>query len=129
MTQSDSSEYERLLQAVDILQGQVVPASLLLDHLVGLLPERGYYLTFDYELPGTVKFEASFDQMEEIAAYHQVLEQSDIVSSVSLSIVETSEILDDEQFDINYDEVLPRYIAYFALVIDTENVKKLGDSQ
>ncbi|TWI57099.1 hypothetical protein [Halalkalibacter nanhaiisediminis] len=128
MVEEAGTELERLQQAVGELQSRVVPTSLLLDHLVRLLPERGYYLTFNYELPGTVMFDASFDRMEEIAAYHQALEQSDVVSSISLSVVEANEMLDDQEFDVNNDNVLPRYIASFTLEIHTENVKKLGDS-
>ncbi|MFC0469425.1 type IV pilus biogenesis protein PilM [Halalkalibacter kiskunsagensis] len=118
---TEGNDYERLEQAVQLVERQVVPASLLLDYLVTLLPERGHYLNFDYALPGIVSFDASFDRMEEIAAYHHELEQSNVVSAVTLSIVNTNEL------EIASDDVLPRYVASFSLEIKKSEVRKLGD--
>ncbi|NEU29777.1 hypothetical protein GN156_03175 [bacterium LRH843] len=120
--EADGTDYERLEQAVEQLQTQVVPVSLLLDYLVRLLPERGYILSFDYQT-GTVEFDVSFDRMEEIAAYHHELEQSDVVSSITLSVVTANDMPED----IYDDGVLPRYHAHFSLVTKQENVKELGD--
>jgi hypothetical protein len=120
---TEGNDYDRLQQAVTVIEGQVVPASLLLDYLVKRLPERGYYLNFDYELPGKVSFDASFDRMEEIAAYHQELELSDVVADVTLSIINTNDL------EIDPDYVLPRYIASFSLDIQKSEVRKLGESQ
>ncbi|KHF40946.1 hypothetical protein [Halalkalibacter okhensis] len=120
----DDTGYAEYAQAVTVLEDKVIPTSLLVDELVSLLPERGFFLNFEYELPGEVKVEASFDQIEEVAAYYDALETSPVVSSVTLSVVDSSHAA-----SLSNEQVLPRYFASFIIDIQTSEVRNLGESQ
>ncbi|WP_078555368.1 hypothetical protein [Bacillus alkalicellulosilyticus] len=121
------SEVDRLTTTLETLENHVIPASTLLDYLVALLPERGFFLNFDYQLSGEVNFDASFDQIEQIAAYNQVLTISPIVRDVVISNISADALMDEET--IEESEFLPRYVASFKLMINSPEVKKLGQGE
>ena len=119
------SQTGELEQAINALHGEILPASFLLDHLVSLLPERGFFLNFDYSIPRDVYFDASFDQLDEVAQYSNALFQSAAVDEVQLTSITTNPLLTDAE--LNRDKYLPRYIASFSLKINPSVVREMRD--
>ncbi|OIJ10274.1 hypothetical protein BKP35_14345 [Anaerobacillus arseniciselenatis] len=109
------SHYEYLKELVERTETSVIPSSELLRELVYLLPEYGYFNNFDFNHPDTVSFQVYFDQISSVAAYHFALNESPLISSVSLYSVntETIELVEERENDF-----LPRYVANFELVVD-----------
>lgn len=61
----------------------------LLKHLIALLPERGFFMNFNYVSEGTVQISAQFDTSREAATYLDELIQSQWTKEVKLTAVTT----------------------------------------
>ncbi|WP_096202819.1 hypothetical protein [Bacillus sp. FJAT-45350] len=125
LTEQQTNNIGQLEEVISALDKQLFPASLLLDHIVSLLPERGFFLNFNYSLPNEVYFDASFDRIEEIAQFSNALYSSDAIGEVLLSDISTNQILDDE--DLNRDEYLPRYVASYSIKIVPVSLREMRD--
>ena len=142
------SYFELLNTTTTKLEHHVIPASKLLAEVVRLLPEHGYFLTFDFAQPDEIYFNARFSQFAEVAAYTYALNESPYVWNVTLYNITTNddfvremnvnEQVEDEEADsleqsetsepFFSDQILPRYEAYFQLKInrDAFRVKEEG---
>ncbi|WP_368503652.1 hypothetical protein AB3N04_15930 [Alkalihalophilus sp. As8PL] len=129
LTGFEFSNLDQIEQAVVLLESHIIPASLVVNFLVSQLPERGFISSFSYTQPEDVHFDVSFDRLEEIAQYHEALESSELVDAVRLSIIDAHEMMDDEEYEIDFDEVKSRYIASFDLLLDREYAQSLGENQ
>ncbi|MDV2684896.1 hypothetical protein RYX56_11000 [Alkalihalophilus lindianensis] len=129
LTGVEFSNLDQIEQAVVLLESHIIPASLVVDFLVSQLPERGFISHFSYTQPEDVQFDISFDRLEEIAQYYEALDSSELVDAVRLSIIDAHEMMDDEEYEIDFDEVKSRYIASFDLLLDREYAQSLGENQ
>lgn len=127
MELQQGSDLDRLAEKVYSLEGVLVPASSLLDLLVGLLPERGYFLNYDYSLPDVVTFNASFVELEDIAYYSNILFQSEIIKEVQISNINTHFPPGMDEDEFSRDEILPRYVGSFQLKINMKAARELRD--
>ncbi|ADC48636.1 hypothetical protein BpOF4_02845 [Alkalihalophilus pseudofirmus OF4] len=129
LTGLEWTDAKQIDSAASAVEGQIVPASSVASYIVSLLPERGFIQYFTYTQPHSILVDVHFDRLEEIAQYHEALESSSLTTSVRLSVIDSHEMLDDEQHEINFDEVKSRYLASFELTLDREEGRVLGDEQ
>lgn len=119
---------EQLQEKINWIEGQQISIVSLLNHFVGLLPPRGYFMSYQYSDQGTVSVTVQFDSAREAATYLHSLNESPFVRQVMLQQLNISE-LNDEDTEERF-EYLPRYIASYQIEIDRESAKgsdKKGD--
>ncbi|MBO0587092.1 fimbrial assembly protein [Sporosarcina sp. E16_8] len=85
----------------------------LLHELIVLLPERGFFQTFDFTGPNLATVSIQFDSKPESAYYFTRLKSSPSVSEIHLDSVVIDEESDEEGSDST--EVLPRYLATYSI--------------
>lgn len=96
----------------------------LLDHLVSLLPKRGYFISYEYKDGSTVDLSVQFDTLDETAQYLHDLTESPFIHEATLLEVTTASLEQDENnagSNTSTDpfSVLPRYIAKYELNMNT----------
>ena len=95
----------------------------LLNHIIGLLPERGFLRTFSYSLDGTISITVQFDTNREVAYYLKSLTNSEFLLEATLLGIQTEEISNE---DVNTNaSYLPRYIAQFNLKINKQAINEI----
>ncbi|OIJ18373.1 hypothetical protein BKP45_12415 [Anaerobacillus alkalidiazotrophicus] len=110
-----ASYHEQLKTAIYSLEKRVIPTSMLLNEVVRLLPEHGYFSQFYFQKPDEVTIIAYFDQMSSIAAYSYELNKSPYMFSVHLTSIETAMMVGNETI---VDDILPRYVASFTIKVN-----------
>ncbi|MYL33307.1 hypothetical protein GLW05_06795 [Pontibacillus yanchengensis] len=106
---------ENLQEKVGYVQSTIFPSVDLLQRLIELLPEEGYFLTYSYEDAGDISIDVQFDSMQEIAKYTNALEHETYLEELLVSM--DTESKEEEQSSTN---LLPRYIANYSFVVDEE---------
>lgn len=95
----------------------------LLNHIIRLLPERGFLRTFSYAVDGTISITVQFDTNREVAYYLKSLTDSKLLLEVTLLGIQTEAISNE---DVNTNtSYLPRYIAQFNLKINKQAINEL----
>ncbi|WP_017726722.1 PilN domain-containing protein [Halalkalibacterium ligniniphilum] len=111
-----------LQHSIHVLEQHMVPVTPVLDSLVSLLPERGFFLDLRYERYGQLELKVQFDQLAEVAYYQKQLQTSPIVLAASLAAIHTTEIsLDEEEGEQN---PLPRYQGDFTIQLDMKQIQE-----
>lgn len=135
-------QYEALVQAMDWSQDRSIDVVFLLRHFIGLLPERGFFLDFQYAQAETIQLQVQFDTSRQAAYYLKDLLDSPYVekaSILSVQAVKSSEEVKNNQNDETdtaeneekQDTLLPRYVAAYELSLKKDElppVKKEGSS-
>ena len=85
----------------------------LLHDLIRLLPQRGFFQSFDFTGPNLATVLVQFDTKADAAYYFARLEASPSISAISLESVTSAEV-SDEEVESSAD-ILPRYVATYAL--------------
>ena len=85
----------------------------LLHELIELLPERGFFQTFDFTGPNLAMVSIQFDSKPESAYYFTRLKSSPSISEIHLDSVVIDDGSDEEVSDST--EVLPRYLASYSI--------------
>ncbi|QHE53140.1 PilN domain-containing protein [Pontibacillus sp. HMF3514] len=119
-TQADRRQ---LQQAVDQVEESIFPSVSLLERMISLLPERGYFERYIYTKDNNLQLIVRFDSLQEVAAYTNTLLQEEAISNVELSNITTEQI--SEQYDPL--EYRPRYIANYEVDIDEAQWKEEVD--
>lgn len=109
--------FSQLMTKIDWITKQKISLVFLLNHLVSLLPERGYFMNYQASDEGTVTINVQFDTPREAANYLHELNQSPYIAQASLQNLSTQEINDEENSDEPF-RYLPRYIANFNIEIN-----------
>lgn len=125
---SELNAAEQLKAALDWAEGYPVPAHKLLQHLVSLLPERGFILAFSYEENGTVQLSIQFDSSRAAAFFLKELQESKLVKEAALLSIATESVSDSEE-NTAAGKVLPRYIAQFTIMADKPAIKAATDGE
>lgn len=112
-TQSDRKQ---LQQAVEQVEESVFPSVSLLERMISLLPERGYFERYIYTKNNNLQLVVRFDSLQEVAAYTNTLLQEESIQNVELGNITTEQL--NEQYDPL--EYRPRYIANYEVDIDEE---------
>jgi type IV pilus assembly protein PilN len=115
------SSGQTLQEYVDWLDGVQFSTVDLLDDLVARLPERGYFMNYEFDGSETVTLTVQFDQMKEVSQYLNELNESDKVQNASLLTVSAAEL--SEEIEDNSRRILPRYVTDYEININKSNLK------
>lgn len=120
---SVASSGQTLQEYVDWLDGVEFSTVTLLDDLVTRLPERGYFMNYDYDGSETVNLTVQFDQMKEVSHYLSELNSSENVLSASVLTVATAALTEEEAEEEANSRILPRYITEYEIQINKANLR------
>ena len=109
--QQASSSASQLQSAVEWADQNTINMVPLINHLVSLLPERGFVQNISYSLNGSVNLSVQFDQSRDAAYYLHHLHLSPHVLDVQLSSISTNSAQSEE-------EALPRYLTQYSITLD-----------
>jgi type IV pilus assembly protein PilN len=116
-TYDSSSDSQTLEKAVNWAEEYPIATVPILDHLVALLPERGFFRSFSYTEDGVITLDVQFDTSSEAAYYFTKLQDSKWISDSAISEIKTEDIDTDAQIKTK-EEYLPRYIAKYELTVN-----------
>ncbi|WP_077618959.1 PilN domain-containing protein [Bacillus sinesaloumensis] len=87
---NNSSSLLQLEQTTEWADSYFVETVPILNHLTGLLPERGFVQSFSYSDTGVISFQVQFDTNTEVAHYLALLNESPNFESVRLFNISTT---------------------------------------
>lgn len=98
----------------------------LLREMIELLPERGFFVTYQFTAPHQSTIAVQFDDKQAAAHYLTRLQASSLVATATIASLVAEELEEDDQRNEN---VLPRYLATYTvdfvdergMVIESEN--------
>ncbi|WLR46126.1 hypothetical protein LC065_10945 [Halobacillus litoralis] len=120
----EGTEREQLKNSLEQLKGTVIPTIPVLEGLVSLLPERGFFESFALTGASEITVNVRFDTIQEAAKYMDILLQQSFISDVELAGVDT-EVVDDTEDLYDYQ---PRYIASYYIVLEESMLATEGVS-
>lgn len=129
--QAEENQKDPFVDIVQYIEAKRLPASVLLNGLIGILPEHGYLSEFKYEL-GTVEIETQFETMQAASDYMAALDDIDYIEEPRIENVESFS-LKNENLDVSSEEgvavqnpydVLPRYEVTFTFSINDAKLAK-----
>jgi type IV pilus assembly protein PilN len=121
----------QLKSAIDWAKETPVSTFLLMRNISSLLPERGYILQFSYEDKGKAQLSVQFDSSRQAAYYlkslsdSKYIEEAKFVDMTTMDLNEGNSIATEQETD----EVLPRYVARYDIVIDTLALKEAAKKE
>ncbi|PSL43975.1 hypothetical protein B0H94_10930 [Salsuginibacillus halophilus] len=123
--EDDTARYE---EAVAGVEGRTLPVAEMLDELVSLLPESGYFLQFefDYELE-EVFLSVQFDDIEASASYQHELSEADFIEEAHLHSLDTVDPL--QEAEATGGARLPRYHVFYRLDWNHDELQALGEEE
>ncbi|WNS81818.1 hypothetical protein RRU94_13730 [Domibacillus sp. DTU_2020_1001157_1_SI_ALB_TIR_016] len=115
---------DQLQQAAEWSQTRRLPASPILEHLVSLLPERGFFQAISYVSDEAMNLTVQFDTSREGAYYLAELKDSEWVESASILQVDTSvdETEEEAKQILELTDGLPRYLVQYEIVFNRQAV-------
>ncbi len=116
-----ASSGQTLQEYVEWLDGVQFSTVELLDDLVARLPERGYFMNYEFDGSETVTLTVQFDQMKEVSQYLNELNASEHVQTASVLTITTAELT--EETNEEDGRILPRYVTEYEIVIDKSNLR------
>ncbi len=134
LTTSNASETsaEQLRQAAAWSQARRLPASPILEHLVSLLPDRGFFQAMSYTSDETMNLTIQFDTSRQGAYYLAQLKESDWIESASILQMDTSvdETEEDAKKILELTDGLPRYLVQYEIIFNEQAVlQKLEEAK
>ncbi len=109
-----------LQQGVEWAEANRLPTVFFLEHVTGLLPERGFLMNVDYEeQTRTVNLIVQFDTDRETAYFLNRLKQSSYINKAEL-IALAAEKLEEEKTESG----LPRYLAEYKLTLNVDEIQR-----
>lgn len=121
------SSGQTLQEYVDWLDRVQFSTVALLDDLVARLPERGYFMNYEFDGSETVTLTVQFDQMKEVSQYLNELNESENVQTASLLTVSAADLT--EETVETESRILPRYITDYEIVIDKSNLRMAEEEE
>ncbi|SER92363.1 PilN domain-containing protein [Salipaludibacillus aurantiacus] len=107
------AEAEQLESVIEKLEAQRNPTTSLLNILVGNLPERGFFLEFQFENPGHINLDAQFETQRGASSYLHEINQLPAVEEATIEEIKGEELLPDDG-TFTGDE-MPRYHVSFSI--------------
>ncbi|REJ10731.1 hypothetical protein [Halobacillus trueperi] len=118
----EGTEREQLKNSLEQLRGTVVPTIPVVEGLVSLLPDRGFFESFALTGTSEITVNVRFDTIQEAAKYTNTLLQQSFISDVELAGVDT-DVVDDTEDLYDYQ---PRYIASYYIVLEESTLATEG---
>ncbi|MBM7098001.1 hypothetical protein JSY36_19965 [Bacillus sp. H-16] len=122
---------------IEKLEGKTTPASAVLHEVVTRMPPEGYLVEYDYGFPFDVYIEAAFYEMRDLAYYHQALEESALISQVTLHRIDGEDMTgedEEEEEETTFftqpaqsEVYLPHYTAAMTITINPDAVRAHGE--
>ncbi|MBA2173446.1 hypothetical protein H0266_00885 [Halobacillus locisalis] len=109
----EQEQRRELVEAANQMDDAVFPTVALVERMIALLPERGYFQSYVFDNSGLLDIQVRFDSLQEVAAYTNALSEERYVDAVEVGNILTESV--DE--DLNQFEYRPRYIATYAVTI------------
>jgi len=123
-TKLEQPETDTLTSAIERTEAQAFPTSILMNHLLLLLPEDSYLREYKYQF-GAVEVRSHFNTMRDISTYTERLLASPFVTNVKVDEVEAFRLKDEGETsratreDIEqYYEKIPRYDVEITFQMD-----------
>jgi type IV pilus assembly protein PilN len=104
----------QLSEAVQKMMTYPVKTVPLLNQLISLLPERGFFMDFEYSGRDVINLTIQFDSSREAAFYLSNLRAVDWIKEA-----EILEITTEETGVYETKDILPRYLAAYSLHLDS----------
>ncbi|MEC3882645.1 hypothetical protein VKA52_02760 [Halobacillus sp. HZG1] len=123
-SEGDGTEREQLKSSLQELKSTIVPTVPVVEGLVSLLPERGFFESFALTSASEVNVNVRFDTIQDVAKYTHTLLQQSFISDVELAGVET-DVVDDTEDLYDYQ---PRYVASYYIVLEEGTLAAEGVS-
>ncbi|MCP3762583.1 hypothetical protein NLX67_09295 [Domibacillus sp. A3M-37] len=122
---------DQLRQAVEWSQVRRLPASPILEHLVSLLPERGFFQSMSYVSEETMNLTVQFDTSRQGAYYLAELKSSGWVENASILQMDTSVDESEEEAKVLLEvaDALPRYVIQYEIVFNEQAVLQKLEEQ
>jgi type IV pilus assembly protein PilN len=120
-----------LLQKVEYVRSKDIEAVSLLQHLVALLPERGYFMKYEYKDRSTITIDTQFDTLADTSHYLHELTNTRYLTEASIEKMETSnfeEVAAGEGMT-EFEGYLPRYHAQYKIHFNKENLHELSGEE
>jgi type IV pilus assembly protein PilN len=120
-----------LLEKVEFIRSKEIEAVALLQHLVALLPERGYFMKYDYKDRSTIIIEARFDTLAETSQYLHELTNSRYLTEAKIEKMETTnfeEVAAGEDLT-EFEGYLPRYHAQYKIQFNKDHLHDLSGGE
>ncbi|RZT21588.1 PilN domain-containing protein [Fictibacillus sp. BK138] len=125
--QSTVTDISPLVEKVEYIRGKEIAATDLLQHLVALLPERGFFIKYEYKDRTSIMVEAQFDTLAETSNYLHELTNSPYIKEASIDKMQTTNFEEvNEGEDLTaFENILPRYRAQYIIGFQKEKIKEL----
>jgi len=128
LQQTDSGDEKKLLAStVDWAEGYQFDTVPLLHGLINLLPERGFFQTFDFTGPNLATVVVQFDTKPDSAYYYTRLKSSQSISEIRLDSVKVESVLTEEANPT--PDVLPRYMATYSILFTDQRIAIEGTAE
>ncbi|OCA92402.1 hypothetical protein [Pseudobacillus wudalianchiensis] len=116
----DEEDVKKLNDAIVWAETKKLKAVPVLNHLISLLPERGFFLEYSYTANETVRLGVQFDTSRQAAYYLSELKASEWVADAKIIAVTTS--VDEEEKEakklLEITDALPRYGVEYEVALD-----------
>ncbi|MBT2569175.1 PilN domain-containing protein [Planococcus sp. ISL-110] len=121
------NEEQQLKATVDWAEGYQFDTVPLLEELVSILPERGYFESFSYTGLDQAILSVQFDTARQAAYYLAQLKASGLIESATLDSIAQNEIepAETEEGVVVQEAVIqemPRYIASYTIIFVDERI-------
>jgi type IV pilus assembly protein PilN len=116
-----------LAEKIEYIRGKKIAATDLLQHLVALLPERGFFMKYEYKDKKTVLVEAQFDTLAETSHYLYELTNSPYLAAATIEKMETTnfEEINEGEDMTALEDYLPRYRSLYKIEFEREKILEL----
>ncbi|MDG5786858.1 hypothetical protein QA612_05085 [Evansella sp. AB-P1] len=121
-----TNEAAILDETIQWLEMDSVSSSFVLEAFTSQLPERGFFLNYDYSTGGSVSLRIQFDTQREAASYLHHLNQMNMVENAvlrDLRLEETVIQVEDEDEE-DEEETVRRYTANYTIQLDFSQVDR-----
>ncbi|MFI8575110.1 pilus assembly protein PilN [Rossellomorea aquimaris] len=121
-----SDAWVQLESAVRWAESYPIDTVPVLNHLVELLPERGFVKQFTYAEDGSIQLSIQFDTSSEAAFYLTHLKESRYIQEASLLSLATETISENDSLTaVNTETILPRYIGQYEVMLNRVEIKEM----
>jgi len=128
LQQTDLGDEKKLLAStVDWAEDYQFDTVPLLHELINLLPERGFFQTFDFTGPNLATVIVQFDTKPDSAYYYTRLKSSQSISEIRLDSVKVDNASTQET-NLSTD-VLPRYMATYSILFTDQRIAVKGTAE
>ncbi|RBW71590.1 hypothetical protein [Bacillus taeanensis] len=118
------SEKELLQENIHWIESIKISTFFLLNHLVSLLPERGFFVDYQYSDDGKITIAVMFDTIRESSQYLYELTESLYISDAKFLTI-TAQPLSEQDSTSDGDNILPRYQANYELTINESALREV----